>query len=70
MLTQVNASDADEGTNAELTYTLQSFAAAGCHDFIIDRYSGDVSFNNTVTQSEECPVLVTACDNPADPSQR
>ena len=69
-LPQVLATDLDLGPNADLTFALRPYGSRGCADVSIDLLSGDVSLNGSAMPSEDCSVLVTACDHPLDVSQR
>jgi hypothetical protein len=67
----MNASDADEGENARVTYTpRRSIGGTVCSDVKIDANTADVTLSSTPTQSETCSVIVDACDNPLELSQQ
>jgi hypothetical protein len=66
----MNASDADEGENARVTYKATPFGETVCKDVEIDANTADVTLSSTPTQSETCSVIVHACDNPLELSQR
>lgn len=70
---QVNASDADEGENADLHYKCVSYLAPvsdGCSVVTVSNTTGDVRLQRSLDSSQLYFALVEACDSPADISQK
>ncbi|VDI57891.1 Hypothetical predicted protein, partial [Mytilus galloprovincialis] len=64
----LNASDADEGPNAEMTYTIIN----NFHKFQIDSFTGIVTATGHFDRENEATYIlkVTVCDNALDPFDR
>ncbi|KAK7480772.1 hypothetical protein BaRGS_00028033, partial [Batillaria attramentaria] len=65
----INATDADEGDNARVTYNMIPYGSTVCDFLEINSTTGDVILTEMMKQSDVCTALVEACDNPSDTSQ-
>ncbi|KAK7480744.1 hypothetical protein BaRGS_00028005, partial [Batillaria attramentaria] len=65
----INATDADEGDNARVTYNMTPYGSTVCNFLEINSTTGDVILTEMMKQSDVCTALVEACDNPSDTSQ-
>lgn len=65
---QINASDADEGKNAELRYRCVSSVASddACGVMTVNDTTGEVVLQRSLDSSHTYYSLVEACDSPTD----
>ncbi|XP_025097750.1 protocadherin-3-like [Pomacea canaliculata] len=69
----INASDADEGENADLRYRCVSSSLLGadaCAVMSVDDKTGEITLNEPLEKLQKYYALLEACDSPEDFSQR
>lgn len=70
---QVNATDADEGENADLVYKCVSYSllwADACGVVSINNKTGELRLSHHLNSLQMYFALIEACDSPSDLSQR